>query len=141
MTSAVVADLLDDRLVVVIDDVVSDRDVVLPELCVQPLHGEVTWAVIIGVLVVAEDEHGVLPPAECLLDPHTQLTQLLVGGACVCDCRIELEADGTGTSCHHGNVPVGGEAGDGRGGVVASGADEGPGVVRQLEVNGDQWRY
>lgn len=116
LTSAIVADLLDHQLVVEgvgINAVVPDGDVVFAKQLVEPLHRKVTRPVIVGILVVTEDEHGVLPPAERLLDPHAKLTQLLVGGTCVGDCRITLKADSTGTSGHHGNIPMSGESGNG----------------------------
>lgn len=117
---------------------VSDGDVAAAELCVESLHCEVARAVVVGVLVVAEDEHSVLPPTKCVLDTGAKLAQFLVGGARVGDCSIGLKSDGASPSRYHGNLPVGGEAGNGRGGVVTTRPDEGPGVVGQLEVDSNQ---
>lgn len=140
LTSAVLSDLLDHQLVVDVgrDGVVLDGDVAAVEHCVEPLHSEVTRPVVVGILVVAEDQQNVLPPPERVLDPGAELAQLLVGGARVGDCGIALESNGASSGCYHGNLPVGGEAGDGRGGVVAAGPNEGPRVMGQLEVDGDQ---
>lgn len=139
-----VTDFLDHRPVIEpvgVNAVVADGDVVIPQQRVQPLHGKVTRAVVIGVLVVAENEHGMLPPAKRLLDLHPELAQLFVGGARVGDRCVMLEANGAGAGRNHGNVPVGGEAGDGGRGVIAARADEGPGVAGLLEIDGHQGRY
>jgi len=124
-----------ERRLVLVEHAVHGGDVAALQLVEQTLHGEVARPVV--QLVVAEHQHGVVPPAEVLADAQREAPQLLVGGAGVGDGRVDgaVEGDGRRARRDHGHVPVRGEEAHGRRGVGAAGPDEGPRVVGQLQVH------
>lgn len=143
LTTAVVANVSEDLGVVdwlvLFEDSVSEGNVDALQLCEQTLHGKVTWPII--HLVVTEHEHHVLPPPKVLTDPKGKLPKLLVGGARVGDRGVHssVKSHGRGACRNHGNIPVGGEEANWRGGVGAARPDECPRVVHKFKVHSHEW--
>lgn len=124
-----------DRQLVLFEHPVDERNVDALQLGVQTLHGKVTRPIV--HLVIVEHEHHVLPPLKVLADPQGELPELLVGGACVGDGRVDsaVKGNGRGARRNHRNVPMGGEEANGGRCVGAAGPDESPRVVRKFKVH------